>query len=756
MRTVSPGARVMTEADDICVLLVNDDAGVTFALRAVLSELDATLEIAMSGEQALMRLLKRDFVVIILDVKMVGIDGFETARLIRQRPRSRFTPIIFLTSHRSTDLDRATGYELGAVDYLFMPVAPAVLRSKVQVFIDVAKSHVQQARKDVELDVLNQALQRELAHVTRLNDSLRAEVAARKQAESVAQSNETERLIVRHAGDYVALLDATALWLYASPSYQAEFGAAIQGGAAYFAIVHADDRDHVRSAFDQLLAGEGPLRLQYRVPLPTRGERCFESEASLIREPCGALAPDSAQAGAPMASQVVIVSRDISERKEMEAYVLHQSFHDALTGLPNRLLLEDRMKHVNAQLGREMAPVAVLFIDLDRFKDINDTLGHAAGDRVLQEVAERLGTCVRDCDTVARIGGDEFVVLLVGLHEGEDAAVVADKMVDVVSASCLIDGRELHVTPSIGIAVFPGDGENIDTLLRNADTAMYNAKQGGRGRFSFFMPQMHAAATRRLAMGSALQRAIAEQEFVLHYQPKVSAVSGAICGFEALIRWPQADGSWLSPSQFIPIAEETGRIEPIGNWALREAAMQIRRWHEQGIDGIPIAVNVSALQFQHDSVVHNIAAVLRASGIAPAMLEAELTESAVMSDPAQAILTLHQIRDLGLTIAIDDFGTGYSSLAYLKRFPIDKLKIDTSFVRDIATDASDAAIVVAIITLAHVLKLTVIAEGVETAAQMAFLIEHGCDQLQGHYFSKSVPHEQALDLLQSGPFSLAH
>ena len=745
-------AHAMTHIDDICVLLVNDDVGATFALRAVLSELDTMLETAMSGEQALLRLLKRDFVVIILDVKMLGIDGFETARLIRQRPRSRFTPIIFLTSHRSTDLDRATGYELGAVDYLFMPVAPEVLRSKVQVFIDVAKSHVQQERKDAELAALNQALQRELAHVTLLNDTLRAEVAARQQAESVAESSQTERLIVRHAGDYVALLDAAALWLYASPSYQAEFGAAIQDGAAYFVNVHADDRDHVRSAFDKLLAGEGPLRLQYRVSLPTRGERCFESEASQIREPCGALPPAAPQV--PM--QVVIVSRDITERKDMEAYVLHQSFHDALTGLPNRLLLEDRMKHVTAQHGRQLAPVAVLFIDLDRFKDINDTLGHAAGDRVLQEVAERLSTCVRDGDTVARIGGDEFVVLLVGLHEGEEAAAVADKMVEVVSASCLIDGKELHVTPSIGIAVFPGDGENIDTLLRNADTAMYNAKQEGRGRFSFFMPQMHAAATRRLAIGSALQRAIAEKEFVLHYQPKISAVSGAICGFEALIRWPQADGTWLSPSQFIPIAEETGRIEPIGNWALHEAAMQIRRWHEQGIDGIPIAVNVSALQFQHDSVVHNIAAVLRASGIAPAMLEAELTESAVMNDPAQAILTLHQIRDLGLTIAIDDFGTGYSSLAYLKRFPIDKLKIDTSFVHDVATNASDAAIVVAIITLAHVLNLTVIAEGVETAAQMGFLIDHGCDQLQGHYFSKSVPHEEALGLLQRGPYNLAH
>ena len=734
----------MTQADDIGVLLVNDDPGVMFALRSVLTDLDASVETATSGEQALLRLLKRDFVVIILDVKMAGLDGFETARLIRQRPRSKFTPIIFLTSHRATDLDRATGYELGAIDYLFMPVAPEVLKSKVQVFIDVAKSHLQQDLKDVELEYLNQALQRELAHVNRLNEALRSEVAARQQAESVAQCSQTERLIVQHAGDYVALLDAAAGWIYASPSYQTEFGTAIQSGAAYFEIVHADDRDHVQSVFDQLLAGEGPLRLQYRVPLPSRGERCFESEASLIRETSGAV------------TQVVMVSRDITERKEMEAYILHQSFHDALTGLPNRLLLEDRMKQATARQDRQRAPVAVLFIDLDRFKDVNDTLGHAAGDRLLQEVAERVGNCVRDGDTVARIGGDEFVVLLVGLHEVADAALVADKIVAAISASCLIDGKELHITASIGIAVFPEDGQNIDALLRSADSAMYHAKQEGSGRFSFFTPHMQAAASRRLAIGSALQRAIAQREFILHYQPKVSAVTGAICGFEALIRWPQADGTWLAPSQFIPVAEETGCIDLIGKWALHEAAMQIRLWHQQGIDGIPIAVNVSALQFHQDSVIQHIVSILRESGIAPAMLETELTESAVMNDPAQAILTLHQIHDLGLTIAIDDFGTGYSSLAYLKRFPIDKLKIDTSFVRDIATDASDAAIVVAIITLAHVLNLTVIAEGVETVGQMAFLIDHGCDELQGHYFSKSVPHEEALRLLKCGPFSLAH
>lgn len=294
----------------------------------------------------------------------------------------------------------------------------------------------------------------------------------------------------------------------------------------------------------------------------------------------------------------------------------------------------------------------------------------------------------------------------------------------------------------------------MDQLLRNADTAMYHAKQEGRGRFSFFSPHMNEAASRRLAVGGALQRAIQHGEFVLHYQPKISAANGEIRGFEALIRWPQADGKWISPGQFIPIAEETGRIESIGKWALNEAASQVQRWRTAGTDGCPIAVNVSARQFRQDSVAQSIRTVLEETGIPPSMLEAELTESAVMTDPLKAIQALHQIRDLGVPISIDDFGTGYSSLAYLKRFPLDKLKIDGEFVRDIATDPEDAAIVLAIITLAHSLNLTVIAEGVETAEQTAFLIKNGCDEMQGHYFSRPVPTDEALEMLKRGRFSL--
>ena len=733
--------------DGISVLLVNDDPGTLFALRAVLSDLDAAVVTAGSGQEALLKLLHQDFVVILLDVKMDGLDGFETARLIRGRARTSTTPLIFLTSHRATDLDRTMGYTLGAADYLFMPVAPAVLKAKVRVFIDLERTRRRQLLSDGECLILNHALRRERERSDGLKHALQAEAQARAQAESraetQAQFGEAERLIGQHAGDYVALLDPLANWVFASQSYEADFGDAVCIGESYLGIVHDDERHRVGAELAQVAGGAGPgrARLQYRVC--GTGKHFFESEATLVPP-----APGCAGGG------LVMVSRDITERKELEAYVLHQAFHDTLTGLPNRLLLEDRMHQATSHRSRLAGSLAVLFIDLDRFKEINDTVGHAAGDRVLQAVAERLGTCVRDGDTVARLGGDEFVVLLQELHDVDAAALVADKILKAVGAPCCIEGNELCVTPSIGIAIYPDDGARPDTLLRNADTAMYTAKHDGRARFAFFKPMMQEAASRKLHLGHALQRAIAGTEFVLHYQPKIKAASGDICGVEALIRWPQREGQPIPPSVFIPIAEETGRIDPIGCWALHEAAAQIGRWRERGVRGAPIAVNMSPLQFRRANVAGFIGSVLEHAGIDPAMLEIELTESGVMSDPGKAIEALHQISKLGITIAIDDFGTGYSSLAYLKRLPIDKLKIDASFVRDIATDPSDAAIVRAIITLAHVLNMTVVAEGVETAAQVRFLIAHDCDELQGNYFSAPVCGEEMQAMFARGPFRL--
>ncbi|WP_020652445.1 GGDEF/EAL domain-containing response regulator [Massilia niastensis] len=724
--------------DEVAILLVNDDPGALFALRTVLADLDAAVVPAASGEQALLRLLQQDFCVILMDVKMAGMDGFETARLIRTRPRSRDTPIIFLTSHRATDLDRSRGFELGAADYLFMPVPPEVLRAKVQAFTDRAHRERLQRLHDAPCAPAHAGQAREPGPGPILEAPLEPEAPGFSALGAVADNPAAERLILEHAGDFIALLSFDGAWLYASPSYRNEFGARIEPGASYLGIVHPDDRERVGAAFLEAPERECHWRLQYRIV--GASERYLESDASLVRGPTGAV------------EQLVLVSRDITERKEMEAYVLHQSCHDSLTALPNRMLLLDRLTQATTHRGRGGAPLAVLFMDLDHFKEVNDALGHAAGDRLLQDVAERLSACVREGDTVARIGGDEFVVMLVELRELADAALVADKIIATVSAGCQIEGSELHVTPSIGLAIFPDDGEDPDTLLRNADIAMFHAKRDGGGRYSFFAPPMQEAASRRLALGTALQRAIRADEFVMHYQPKVNAATGTICGFEALIRWPQADGSSISPSLFIPIAEQTGRIEPIGAWAIGQVAAELKRWRELGIEDVPISVNVSALQFRRDDVARSLAAAVEAAGVPPSLMEVELTESGVMNNPVQAIATLHEIHSLGMSIAIDDFGTGYSSLAYLKRFPIDKLKIDASFVRDIATDPNGAAIVLAIIGLAHVLNMTVIAEGVETADQMAFLVEHGCEELQGNYFSGAVSNQDALGLIRRGPF----
>ena len=719
------------------ILLVNDDPGALFALRAVLSDLDANIVTATSGDEALLRMLKQDFAVIVLDVKMVGLDGFDTARLIRRRPRSRETPIVFLTSHRATDLDRSKGYSVGAADYIFMPVAPEVLKAKMQGFLDAARNRVRQPEPE-----LAQAEAGGAGASSMISDG-----PARPAANETgplpapgAECTDAERLIAEHTTDFVAMLDPGGTWLYASASYQREFGLARQPHGNYLGIVHPDDRERVRGALDQMAQGSAPRRLQYRVR--GQSEHYFESEVSQVCVPAGAVA------------QLVLVSRDITERKEMEAYVVHQSFHDPLTGLPNRMLLMDRMRQETAHRERLHPNVAVLGIDLDHFKEINDSLGHAAGDRLLQDVAERLDGCVRDGDTVARVGGDEYVVMLPGLHEIGHAAMVAEKIIAAVSAPCHIEGSELRVRPRIGIAIFPDDGADPDTLLRNADIAMYHAKQEGGGRYSFFAPAMQEAVNRRLAMAVALQRAIAGQEFVQYYQPKVCASDGAICGFEALIRWPQPDGSMISPALFIPIAEQTGRIDPISEWALQQTANELKRWQDEGVPGVPIAVNLSALQFAREGIAADIDAVVKRAGIAPGMLEVELTETGLMSNPALAVEALHRIHAMGMAISIDDFGTGYSSLAYLKRLPIDKLKIDASFVRDLMKDASDKAIVLAIITLAHILNMRVIAEGVETAEQVEFLVANGCDEMQGNFFSAAVTNDEAIGLLRRGPFSL--
>jgi len=430
---------------------------------------------------------------------------------------------------------------------------------------------------------------------------------------------------------------------------------------------------------------------------------------------------------------------DISERKAAEARIDHLAHHDALTGLFNRYSLENRLAQSLLAARRENQQLAVIFIDLDRFKVINDTLGHHVGDLLLIEVANRLSACVRESDIVARLGGDEFVVTLTSLANDMDAALVAKKIVATLGDTYEIEGKQLHTTPSVGISLFPANGEDVDTLMKNADTAMYYAKEKGRNNFQFFSPAMTAAATERLELERDLRSALANSEFELHYQPQVCATKNLVRGVEALIRWRHPERGLIPPLKFIPIAEETGVIEAIGTWVLNEACRQMALWREAGFDLKHVAVNVSAHQLRSPDLVSQVQAAITRFGLSPGELELEITESVAMEDPERAIGQLRALRDSGVELAIDDFGTGYSSLAYLKMLPIHTLKLDRAFVRDIETDENDAAISAATLALARNLGLRVVAEGVETEAQRDFLSSHACNLLQGYLFGKPEP-----------------
>ncbi len=436
---------------------------------------------------------------------------------------------------------------------------------------------------------------------------------------------------------------------------------------------------------------------------------------------------------------VVAIVRDISDRRRLEMRIQYQADHDALTGLANRNLLRNRLGQAIAYAARDGHPIWVVFLDLDRFKSVNDSLGHKAGDTLLTVMGNRLKSAMRDTDTVARLGGDEFVLVLPRPEGGGLSTSTMRRVMEVVAQPLMIEGQPFSLSCSIGVAVYPADGVEPDTLLERADIAMYRAKETGRNNFQFFTAAMNERLLERLRIENDLRTAIERDEFVLHYQPQVDLCTGRMVGMEALIRWRHPEIGMVPPGRFIGVAEETGLIVPIGAWVIRTACAQNKAWQRAGLKPMRIAINLSARQFAQPDLVQSITAVLAETGMDAQLLEIELTESMVMADVDQAINILRNLKAIGVLLSIDDFGTGYSSLSYLKRFPIDILKIDQSFVRDIAVDTDDAAIALAIISLAHTLRLKVIAEGVETEAQMRYLRHNGCDVMQGYYFSRPVP-----------------
>ncbi|HYN55293.1 MAG TPA: EAL domain-containing protein [Methylotenera sp.] len=446
---------------------------------------------------------------------------------------------------------------------------------------------------------------------------------------------------------------------------------------------------------------------------------------------------------------VVIVFHDVSAAHAMTKKMAHLAQHDFLTDLPNRLLLNDRISQAITLAKRHGTQLAVLFLDLDNFKHINDSLGHATGDKLLQSVTQRLSHCVRSSDTVSRQGGDEFVILLAESTQGVNAALIADKIIHELSLPHSVTQSELHITTSIGISIYPQDGEDADTLVKNADTAMYHAKENGRNNYQFFSNEMNVRAVERQFIEAHLRLALEKKEFCLHYQPKINLHTGKITGVEALLRWNHSEWGTVLPERFISVAEDCGLVVAIGHWVLQEACMQSKLWADAGLPTMSIAVNISALEFRQNNFVEGVRVILNKTKLAPHCLQLEITESVLMSDAESSVAILNELKNMGVQLAMDDFGTGYSSLNYLKQFPIDVLKIDQSFVQDISSASENGIIVNAIVGMGNSLKLKVIAEGVENKTQLAYLKKLNCEEGQGYIFSQPIVADELTILLET-------
>ena len=494
---------------------------------------------------------------------------------------------------------------------------------------------------------------------------------------------------------------------------------------------------HWVEVFRYFLANRETLTFEYEFPCKER-EQWFQGSISLIYD---------SMSSQPRFSFAAV---DITDRKKAEREVQQLAYFDSLTGLPNRALLNDRLSQILAQSEREGWLVGILFLDIDRFKCINDTQGHATGDKLLQSVAKRLQKCLRESDTVARLGGDEFVIVLSAVRHEQDISHVTQEIMKSLSMPFEIGELEIFISASIGIAISPLDGHDVGILLRNADTAMYVAKESGRNNYKFFSNEMNLKAVERMALESNLRRALEKEELSLVYQPQIDTRTGLMTGVEALLRWNHPETGAISPGKFIPIAEETGLIIPIGEWVLRSACRQARSWIDAGFTSLCVAVNISGCQFKQGNLANLVRQVLEETGLDPANLELELTESILMDNAESAVNMLKELKTLGVNLAIDDFGTGYSSLTYLKHFPIDRLKIDQMFIRNITTDANDASISKAIIAMAHSLRMDVIAEGVETKEQKEFLATHDCFEMQGYYFCRPVSADKICHMLENG------
>lgn len=672
----------MTTAPKPLLLLVDDSPSNLHVLAAILRD-DYRLRTATDGKTALQMLAEGERPeVILLDLMMPGMSGQEVLQRLRQMPGVADIPVLLVTADAS-EAAEVMLLEEGADDYLIKPVVPTVLRARVR---------TQLRRRAVEQRL-------------RLADE-----------------------VLRNTGEGIVITDAQRRILDVNPAYCRMMGyerEEVLGKTPSTFSSGRHDASFYRSMW-QSLDENG----QWVGEIWDRRKDGSEFPKWLV---INAVRDEQG-----MTTHYIGIFSDISVLKTAEAKLQELAFHDPLTGLPNRLLFRDRVEQEIAISHRNQQQAAVLFLDLDRFKNVNDTLGHDAGDHLLKLVSERMRGAIRNNDTVARQGGDEFMVLLRDIHSTEDAALVAGHIIKQLQSPFMLGAQEVHIGTSIGIALYPEDGRDFDALTKHADVAMYHAKANGGEQFSFFNDTMNVRARERLLLETELHHALERGELVLAYQPQADIDTGCLTGAEALIRWRHPERGLVPPNDFIPLAEETGLILPIGEWVIGEACRQIRAWMDDGLPLIPVAVNLSARQFHQPDLVQRIESALAAQDLPPQALVLEITESTVMDKAESTITILNRLADAGFSIAIDDFGTGYSSLSYLKRFPVDKLKVDKSFVTELPGNANDAAIATAIIQMGTSLGLRVVAEGVETSGQRDFLVDRGSHGMQGYWYGRPM------------------
>ena len=680
---------------DLCVLLVRLRAG-GYDVTSACVETPAGLRDA---------LVRGGWDIVISDYLMPTFNGLDALNIVKRFDPD--LPLIIVSGGIGEDI-AVEAMRAGAQDYLL-------------------KKNLQRLPAVVDRELKKSAARREqLAATAVLRESELRLQSILATLEDIIWSIElrTQRLVY---------LNPAAVNIYGVPAE-----AFLDGRIDWLDMVHPDDRERMRHSLKEV-SKVGSLASEYRIVRPDGEVRWIHDRARVVCNESGTRV------------RVDGIARDVTEHKFSEAKLYQAANFDALTGLPNRAMLSDRLNRALARQADGKTILAVLFVDIDRFKVINDSMGHDAGDELLRQITERLSLALRASDTLARLGGDEFVIVLPDLHRAADAETVCRNVMRAIEPPVELLGHPIYCTASMGVALFPTDGEDAGTLLKPADLAMYRAKKEGRNTLRFYSPEEGGAANNRLELERELRAALANDEFELHYQPKVDLTrDGRVAGFEALVRWRHPRRGLLSPLEFIPLAEETGLIVPIGTWVLREACTQARLWVNEFGSHLRMAVNLSARQFAGSDLEETVTRALRDSGLDAGNLEVEITESLLMQDAGKSVRVLRQIKDMGVSIAVDDFGTGYSSLAYLKRFPLDVIKIDRSFVRDISEDPDDAAICASILAMAHALRMEVVAEGVETMPQLAFLQAHGCQVMQGYLFSRALPAADATALLASG------